>query len=265
MGGHFSYIGPRYPYGAKVDTNTGIPDFSFPNPNGAVIASVSDGNGGWFIGGDFTMVGDSNRSRIAHINAAGQITAMFHDIGCNGVVNALCWNGTYLFAGGDFSKAGDSIRNRIAQFNNTGQVTAMFRSFGCNGVVRAFYWNGTHLFAGGDFSFVGDSIRVGIVQFNSSGQLTSMFNNGGFDGAIYALQSQGDTLYLGGLFRNYGQFKKKYGVQVNISDGKPDLNFDEPNGMVFTSIPDGSGGWFIGGDFTKVGDSLRNRIAQLDS
>ena len=69
IGGDFTEIGPYQPFGTQIDSATGFPDFSRARPSGAVLTSTSDGNGGWYIGGQFNMVGDSVRGRLAHINA----------------------------------------------------------------------------------------------------------------------------------------------------------------------------------------------------
>ena len=57
MGGSFGYVGPVEPYGALINITTGAPDFTFANPNGIVNAAISDGAGGWVIGGAFTEIG----------------------------------------------------------------------------------------------------------------------------------------------------------------------------------------------------------------
>ena len=60
---------------AVVDTTTGAPDTSFPAVTGSstssVNASVSDGAGGWFIGGSFTCV---NSDAITGCTSAGEVT-----------------------------------------------------------------------------------------------------------------------------------------------------------------------------------------------
>ena len=41
--------------------------------NGRVRVVVSDGNGGWYIGGDFTKIDGFERNRLAHINALSKL------------------------------------------------------------------------------------------------------------------------------------------------------------------------------------------------
>lgn len=57
LGGDFTYIGPDTRGGAQFDTITNKTDRSFPKIKGVVYTSISDGAGGWYIGGSFTQVG----------------------------------------------------------------------------------------------------------------------------------------------------------------------------------------------------------------
>jgi trimeric autotransporter adhesin len=67
LGGSFSKVGPNTGGGAGLNISSDTTDGTFPAVTGEVKAVVSDGNGGWYIGGDFTAVGGVARSRIAHI------------------------------------------------------------------------------------------------------------------------------------------------------------------------------------------------------
>ena len=56
IGGTFTYVGPSTGSFVAIDSSTGTRDASFPKVAGSVFAIVSDGSGGWFIGGTFTAV-----------------------------------------------------------------------------------------------------------------------------------------------------------------------------------------------------------------
>jgi hypothetical protein len=47
-------------------------------------------------------------------------------------------------------------------------------------------------------------------------------------------------------------------------EGWPGLGHDSPDGAVEVVIPDGTGGWFIGGGFSNVGGYARQRLARLN-
>src|SRR5215213_11875163 len=70
LGGQFSYIGPRTGGFPVVSTSTGTRDAAWPEVHGgAVLAVIADGSGGFYIGGDFTRVGNFNRVGLAHIKS----------------------------------------------------------------------------------------------------------------------------------------------------------------------------------------------------
>ncbi len=74
-------------------------------------------------------------------------------------------------------------------------------------------------------------------------------------------------LYIGGDFTKIG-VKTGCGIPINLTDGKPSIslkNLPKVEGDIFAVIPDGVGGWYIGGEFTKVGSLTRNNIAHIDS
>ncbi|MHA3789563.1 T9SS type A sorting domain-containing protein [Flavobacterium hauense] len=84
------------------------------------------------------------------------------------------------------------------------------------------------------------------------------------NGDVYTVVKDGNTVYLGGNFTLFGP-SIPYGTSISTANGQPDLNFIKPNGVVRAVVPDGAGGWYIGGQFTAVGGEARNRIARINS
>ncbi len=89
------------------------------------------------------------------------------------------------------------------------------------------------------------------------------------DGPVYAscYDESNKILYIGGSFTQIGP-RSGCGVPLNTSDGKPSIplpDLPKVEGYVYAVVPDGSGGWYIGGSFTKVGSEPRNNIAHIDS
>ena len=77
IGGDFNYVGLKTGYAALTKTNNGYPNMDFPQFNGLVVSLIPDGNGGWYAGGDFTMVGGISTSRLAHINSNNTVDNSF--------------------------------------------------------------------------------------------------------------------------------------------------------------------------------------------
>ncbi len=105
MIGDFRQVGPYTGNMAIVDSNMNMLATP-PLANGTVKAVVSDGEGGWFIGGDFTSIGNTPRLRLAHIDANGQVTERLQNIGASDDVCSLVKQGDTLYVGGKFYSAG---------------------------------------------------------------------------------------------------------------------------------------------------------------
>ena len=82
------------------------------------------------------------------------------------------------------------------------------------------------------------------------------------DGPVHAIARTTDTVYIGGDFSYMGPYTG-CGVPIDTATGQTLTPFPKVNGSVRTSAPDGAGGWYIGGGFTKVGGVARNCIAHI--
>ncbi len=81
------------------------------------------------------------------------------------------------------------------------------------------------------------------------------------NGVVHAMAKSGSTLYLGGEFDYIGPdtgHAATIDYLGNISGTIPKVD-----GNIYTAIVDGSGGWIIGGSFTKVGTATRLRLAHI--
>jgi hypothetical protein len=92
------------------------------------------------------------------------------------------------------------------------------------------------------------------------------------DGNVKAIATHQGRTYIAGDFYYVGP-QTPYGTALNASDGLA-TDFDggagityaaKPNGPVYAAVSDGSNGWYIGGSFTSVGGSARNRLARIKS
>ncbi|MGV9012857.1 MAG: hypothetical protein ACOH13_09720 [Flavobacteriales bacterium] len=126
----------------------------------------------------------------------------------------------------------------------------------------------------GSFTKVGGVKRNGLARVDSAGNLLPFFSNMSFGlpndtpqdryVTINDVALKNNTLYVGGLFDRVGMVLDNSGV-IGRSSGQVSPASAAPNAAVRTSVPDGSGGWFIGGDFTKVGGVQRMGLARLNA
>lgn len=82
------------------------------------------------------------------------------------------------------------------------------------------------------------------------------------NGAISEITTDSTYTYVGGIFTYVGPSTGR-GVKLTTTTAAWDINFPKVNGRVNTAVPDGSGGWFIGGEFTKVDTTTRYSLAHI--
>lgn len=84
------------------------------------------------------------------------------------------------------------------------------------------------------------------------------------DGTVSAISRFGGKVYLGGSFSAVGPVTGSF-VPVDALTGAALASFPRVAGDIYAAIPDGSGGWFIGGDFHAVGGVPRTNLAHIRS
>ncbi|HOJ63922.1 MAG TPA: delta-60 repeat domain-containing protein, partial [Spirochaetota bacterium] len=97
-------VGPNCGYGVPINTGDGKPAVNLPTMpkvNGTILCAIPDGNGGWYIGGNFTKIGTVTRNHIARINSDGSLHTWNPD--ANNPVFALAISGSIVYAGGTFT------------------------------------------------------------------------------------------------------------------------------------------------------------------
>ena len=83
------------------------------------------------------------------------------------------------------------------------------------------------------------------------------------DGAVNAVAASGSTVVIGGAFTHAGAYTGGF-ASAPAAGGTP-ATLPPVNGTVNAVVPDGSGGWFVGGSFTSVGTTSITNLAHLTS
>jgi len=82
------------------------------------------------------------------------------------------------------------------------------------------------------------------------------------NGSVGAIVTTTDTVYIGGVFTYVGPATGG-GIPIDVSTAAPASEFPKVNGWIFACVPDGLGGWYIGGNFDRVAGVVRNNIAHI--
>ncbi len=259
LGGTFTQIGPPSGGVVALDPLTGAMG-SFPKVAGTAYAVVSDGNGGWFIGGNFSGVDGAPRSNLAHVLADRTVTAW--NPAANGIVYALAWDGTTLYAGGDFTAIGGQSRSRIAALDpSTGMATAWDPSASAS--VRCLAAGNGRVLAAGYFQTIGGASRSRIAALDPATGTATAWNPGA-DNAVLAMAPNGPTVYVGGDFLNAGGAGRSRVAELDLTTGAATSWNPGADGTVSVLVPTGTV-VYAGGAFLNVGGAARGRLAAIDA
>lgn len=198
---HLNYIG-KYTgsfIGVNMQSGTLISQPSWPKSDGVVLTAIEDGNGGWYLAGEFKRVGDSVRNNLAHINSSGKVSSF--NIGTDGPVKTLFLKKNTLYVGGDFNQISNTPRKYIAAIDiKTHQVSSWLLSV--NGVVNTIASWSNYIYIGGKFNKVNSLPRQGLaeVDLNTATLTNWVVNFASTLDYVNVVNITSDTLYIGGKF-----------------------------------------------------------------
>jgi hypothetical protein len=199
VGGSFNYVGPRTAAnGTATNGTTGVPSSAFPDvsidppASASVDVAISDGAGGWFIGGFFSKVGTQSRSNIARINSDGSVNTW--NPGVDGEVMALALDGNTLYVGGLFSTIGGEPRDNLARVSIVDGTVDSWEP-DPDDEVHAIVVSSTDVFVSGYFTFVGNQSVTEPARLDKTTAEAST-NMPTTDNQITGLALNGTTLYV---------------------------------------------------------------------
>lgn len=261
LGGIFSYVGPFTGGAVSLAADTGQATHELAKVDGNVYAIASDGNGGWFVGGQFSKVESYARNNLAHILSDGSLDADWQ-ADADGVVNALTVEGNSLFVGGAFTVIDGATRNRLAVIDvTTGDVTAW--SADADEEVFALSYSDSTLYVGGKFVTIGGQSRNRIAALDAAtGVPTSWDPNA--NNSVYAILVSESTVYVGGDFTIIKSLTRNRCAALSAATAIP-TSFSPNCSSSVKSLALNGGTIYLGGAFTTVGGTARNRIAAVNA
>jgi aryl carrier-like protein len=245
-----------------------------PDCNGSVNAMhLIAGN--MYLGGNFTSVRGTSRNRAACVEAtviAADPTLRAWNPDCNGTVNAIeNDSGGLIYLGGNFTSVRGTTRNYVASLDET--ITSENPTLhpwnpNCNGAVHCMRL-GENLYIGGEFTTVNGETRNRAACLNlAGGTLAVRAWNPNCDDIVSAITGSGGDISLGGRFTSVrGTARNRAAcVDVSATASNPTLRAWNPNcdSAVRTIVMSGSF-TYLGGEFTAVDSTTRNRAACVDT
>jgi uncharacterized delta-60 repeat protein len=283
-GGDFtSFNGTGRNYIARLNTNgtldTGFnPGTGFnagTNGYGTVITISLQTNGAIVVGGDFTTFNGVSNIRLVRLNSNGTLDSSFSPgTGLNGpVLTTFIQPDGKIVAGGVFTSFGGFPSNFIVRFNTNGTFDSVFNTGTAAGFNQIVYsislQTDGKIVAGGGFLSFNNYPKRRIARLNTDGTLDMSFGGAtGFNGTVesVAIQTNG-KIVVGGDFDIFNDSIRNNIARLNI-DGSLDSTFNPgigPNLGINTLAVLSNGEIMIGGDFSSVSGTARNKIARLNS
>jgi hypothetical protein len=262
IGGAFRYVGPPQNYLSFMDATTGAPAPGIAHPNRPVRCAIPDGQGGWYIGGEFTEVGGISRQRLAHLNAAGQVTSW--NAIASSTVTHLSLDGNVLYVGGNFEQLNLSARDGLGALNaTTGALLAWSPVIsGGSATLTSLLAHSGRVYLAGFFTSVNGEPRdkLAAVEGTSGAVLPWAPAIAGWAGCLEAL---GDTVLVGGFFSQIGGAPRQNLAALDGITGVPTDWAPAVNGSTNDMLID-NGTAYLAGAFTQVGGQPRASFAQVD-
>ena len=247
--------------------------------NNTVRAIAAQSDGRLIVGGNFTTFNGGTRLYVARLNPDGALDTSFMsaNAGASSSVNDVeIQPDGKVVIGGVFTAFDGTPRFRLARLNTDGTLDGGFTmSNGPDNVVNtiALQSDGKILIGGG-FAYYNGTLRYGMARVNGDGSLDTGFMGAGHNGMSgtgalqdIAVQSDGKIL-IGGDFTSWDGATRTRIARTN-ANGTVDTGFQAglagANNTVQKILPLSSGQIYIGGNFTTVNGTARNRIARLNA
>ncbi len=254
-GGDFNAIGAISGSGAGIDNQTGLSNNSIPRINGIVKSVISDGNGGWFIGGKFSKVGNEIINNFAHITSSNTVDLSFKPEP-NDTVFSLIMNGNSLYAAGAFTTIKGIANNYIAKIDKVTGAAILWNAQS-NGIIRSLTLALDQLIVGGDFTTIGGQSRNYLASLDTNYVQASTWNPNP-NNKIYKVYAVNSKLYVGGDFTVISGVNKSKGAGFTL----PSFSIDGYDFGADGRIHDlflYNNTLYAAGQFTKIGGSISLR------
>lgn len=235
-----------------------------------------------FLGGEFTLAGMTPRTRLAALDAQGELTSWAPSVGggvaggVGGTVRSLTAGGGQVYVGGTFTTAAgndgqSSSRLCAASFDASGAISSWNPLSSASGTcvqLSALAYAGTRVYVGGNFYTAGFA-AVNLAGFDAtgSGALSTWTPRAGQE--ITSMALTGERLYVAGPSLTTFQSGSitRNGVASILLDDTGTVTSWNPNvtGGAVKSISVSGPKAYVAGAFTTVAGQSRPRLAAVST
>lgn len=189
------------------------------------VWAIAEGNGRYYIGGNFAEIGGEPQPYLAAIEVAtGRLDPTFRPqisgLATEVTALALSSNGDDLYIGGRFSQVDGAFRNRIAKLDaRTGSVDPAFNP-NASGVIDTIAVDDTGVYVGGAFVTIGGGTSPQLAKLNLTTGMLDPTWTAVVDGNVLDIELlSGTNVFVGGNFLTVNGASHPYLVQLDTTTG----------------------------------------------
>lgn len=273
--GEYHYVGPHTGCAVKITKTSNEIDKNYPLIEGRVNCIIPDGNGGWYIAGGFSKVGNQKRNNLAHIFKNGDIDPNW-DPNASWEVKCIVKDSNYFFIGGNFINIDGQTIKYLAKLDINGKIDKNFNSTiinQYNNAISTISVSESNLYISGNFSEIAGKKISGVAKLNKyNGDLDTnwivTFNGINHNYDINAIKVINKDIYIGGRFDTVNGLYRSGLVKVNDSNGSVDLTWN-PNLEAFdnfsyvSSLEMNNNYLYVIGRFNNIGGLNSSSVARF--
>lgn len=232
---------------AAFDLATGEVLTEWRADTNATVRALDLSGSSLYVGGDFTSIAGSARSRAAEVSTeTGTVDPTF-DVTANNSVRAVEADGGSVYLGGTFTNINGRVKNRIVKVSAaTGAVDTTFKTTTGGAVYALKKLPGSAtLYAGGAFTAMSGVARDGLAALSAT---TGAVLKPVFSGAVRStlaldLSADGSVLYAGNTNNVAAAYSTSRGNRLWRLQADGDVQaIRYGNGTVYFGFHDGYGG-----------------------
>jgi hypothetical protein len=269
LSGSFDKVGPYTGSAVVTNATTGAVDAAMPKVNGDVWVTVSDGSGGWYVGGYFDAIDTVKIRNLAHIKSDKTVDRTWKPNPDNSP-SAITVSGTTLYVGGYFRTIAGQTRNFVASFDmSTGALTSWNPN--AEDSVEAIEVVGSLVYVGGYFTSIGGFTRTGLAALSATTGAPTTWNpviTNTFSAYVksIAIDAGSNTIFIGGNFNNAGGQPRVGVARLSLATGLATgwTANTSAGGYVEDIVLSGTT-LFIGGSFSTINGITRLNIAAVNA
>lgn len=266
LGGVFTHVGTVTGSGVALNKQTGrVANGDFSIIEGRVNVVISDGAGGWYIGGRFTRLGNrAVQTAVAHVLADGSVDETWQP-GISGDVNDMKLANNIIYVGGSLF-VNNQFRSLVA-VGTDGVLTSW--SPMSSGSVQTLLVAGDVIYVGGSFTSIDGLARNRLAAIGTDGALLDWDPNVECNVSfcrVYSLAFDGASVYIGGSFASVSGVVRNnlasVGVDGILSNWNPDVTCTRAPCYVYSLALNGST-LYAGGSYNRVGGVTRSGLSAI--